>query len=84
MWEEPNIQWEIIVDYITEILSIMCPYKIVNARKTISPWLTPEIDELIREKKELVKRYKKNRNEKTLGDMRMKRDLLNSKIDKAK
>ena len=78
------MQWEIIIDYITEILSIMCPYKIVNARKTRSPWLTPEIDKLIREKKELVKRYKKNRNEKTLGDMGMKRNLLNSKIDKAK
>ena len=41
--QNPDIQWEIIFEYVKEILSIMCPYKIVNTRKKVTPWLTPDI-----------------------------------------
>ena len=43
MSTDPDIHWEIILLYVLDILSVMCPYKKVQTRKTPTPWLTPEI-----------------------------------------
>ena len=82
--EVPEIQWEIMLRNVRNILSIMCPYKRVNTRKDTTPWITQDINTLIREKRKLVKRYKMTRDPNTLIEMRHKRNELNSKIDKAK
>ena len=58
---DPNLQWEILLNVVTNILSIMCPYKRVFARKIITPWLSPEIYGAIRDKKFITKQYKLNR-----------------------
>ena len=81
---DPDMHWEIILKNIHNILSIMCPFKMVNTRKSVTPWLTPEIYRLIREKKCLVKKYKISRYPLLLRELPLKRNELNSKIDKAK
>ena len=48
---DPDAQWEIILNHIENILKVMCPYKRVNSRRNKTPWLTPEIYKAIREKK---------------------------------
>ena len=62
----------------------MCPFKKVNARKNIIPWLTPEIYKAIREKKTSVKKYKASRDPDDLREMRVYRNKVNSLIDSAK
>ena len=74
----PDNKWEIILDKIQHILTIMCPYKKVKSRKKVIPWLSPEIYKAIREKKASVKKYK------TLKEMRLARNRVNSLIDRAK
>ena len=41
-----------------DILSVMCPYKVTLVRKTPTPWITPDILNMIHEKRALIKRYK--------------------------
>ena len=55
---DPNQQWKFIYENVMEILSVMCPYKVINCRKVPTPWTTPEIFNMINEKRDLVKRYK--------------------------
>ena len=81
---DPDIHWEIILSYVLDILSIMCPYKKVQARKIPTPWLTAEINKAIREKKTLVKLYKKKRDPITLRQLKIKINYVNSLIEKAK
>ena len=58
---DPNLQLEVMLDVVLNILSIMCPFKKVFARKTIIPWLSTNIYHTIREKKILVKKYKRTK-----------------------
>ena len=81
---DPDIQWEIILEKINNILAVMCPFKKVNSRKNVIPWLTPEIYKAIREKKALVKKYKITKCPKDLKEMRVVRNRVNSLIDHAK
>ena len=62
----------------------MCPYKIVNSRKITTPWITQEIYQAIREKKIPVKKYKNEKTEIILKDLRRARNHVNSLIDKSK
>ena len=41
--QNPEIQWQIMVNHIQNILSIMCPFKRVNSRKNKKPWITQDI-----------------------------------------
>ena len=81
---DPNVQWEIILQKINDILAIMSPYKKVNTRKKTTPWLTQEIFKAMREKKILIKRYKLSRDNDLLRQLRIKRNEVNSMIDRAK
>ena len=81
---DPDVQWEIILHYVEDILSIMCPFKRVDTRRQTTPWLTPEIYKQIREKKALVKLYKINHDPELLKSIRVKRNILNSLIEKSK
>ena len=47
-------RWLFIKNLALEILSIMCPYKTIHVRTISSPWITPDIFKLIKEKQELV------------------------------
>ena len=81
----PEVQWESMIQYIRNTLSITCQFKKVNSCKTVTPWLTPEIHKLIREKILLINKYKITKiNSTTLTEMRLKRNKLNSRIDRAK
>ena len=80
----PDIQWEIILGYVKEILSVMCPYKTVNTRKKVTPWLTPEIYRAIRDKKILIKSYKSTKDPEILKQAKIKRNFVNSLIEKSK
>ena len=82
--QNPDEQWEIILGYVREILSIMCPYKRVNTRKKVTPWLTPEIYKAIREKKALVKKYKMGKDPSVFKELKIKRNYVNSLIEKSK
>ena len=82
--QNPDLQWEIILGYVQDILAVMCPYKIVDSRKKVTPWLTPAIYRAIREKKTLVKRYKLDKGPEILKELRVKRNFVNALIDKAK
>ena len=62
----------------------MCPYKKVNCRKNVIPWLTPEIYKAIREKKASVKKYKTTKDPDDLKKMCVQRNKVNSLIDRAK
>ena len=81
---DPDIRWEIILSYVLDILSVMCPYKKVQTHKTPTPWLTPEIYRAIRKKKLLVKLHKKDRDLIVLRQLKIKRNFVNSLIEKTK
>ena len=81
---DPNHQWDFILKVTTEILSVMCPYQKRAVRKTATPWLTPDIFNQIHDKRNLVKRYKQTGDQVLLREIRILRNNLNAKIDKAK
>ena len=84
MLVEPNQQWLYIYKCTIDILSVMCPFKTINVRKQSTPWITPEIFDMIKEKRNLVKLYKEFREPIILKELRILRNNLNSTIDKAK
>ena len=77
-------QWQFIKDSALEILSIMCPYKTIHVRKVPTPWITPDIYKMIKEKRDLVKTYKTYSQQDILKQLRILRNKLNTRIDKAK
>ena len=79
-----NLQWSFIYENVKEILSIMCPYKVISSRKVPTPWITPDIFNMINEKREIVKRYKATHAQDILLELRTHRNKLNTKIEKAK
>ena len=81
---DTEVQWSILIEKFRDILKIMCPYKKMNTRNKPTPWLTPEIFTLMKDKKTLIKKYKANKNEETLQMIRRARNKLNSAIDSAK
>ena len=81
---DTNDQWLFIKNLAMEILSIMCPYKTVHVRKQSTPWITPDIFRMIKEKQNTVKAYKIDKDPDILTRMRILRNELNTKIDKAK
>ena len=58
----------------------MCPYKKVQTRRKVTPWVTQEIYCAIREKQ----RYKTTGNRDTLRQAKIQRNLVNSLIYEAK
>ena len=83
-YDDPNLQWDFIYRNVLDILSIMCPYKVISARKIPTPWITPEIYNMIKERRALTKTYKVTRDSNDLQLLRVHRNKLNSAIDKAK
>ena len=81
---DPNLQWEVMLDVVLNILSIMCPFIKVFARKTIIPWLSQKIYHAIREKKTLVKKYNRTKDPDDLRNMEITRNSLNTMIKRAK
>ena len=80
----PVTQWNYMYKRIMDILAIMCPYKVVHTRIPRKKWLSPEIFELIREKRRLIKSFKLSGHPNLLNRIRKLRNKLNSSIDKAK
>ena len=80
----PEKQWEIIYDHVIEILSIMCPLKVVHTRLSRKKWLTKEIYSLIRDRKILVKQYFREKLPILLKYIRKARNVINAKVEKAK
>ena len=81
---DPNVQWEILMSNVLSILSIMCPYKNIFARKEITPWLTPEIYRTIQEKRCLLRTYKQSRDPEDLMALNILRNSLNTMVERAK
>ena len=81
---DPNVQWDIMMENILKILCVMCPIKNVYARKYITPWLTPEIYRLIRERKEWLRKYKMSQDPNDLLQAKRIRNKLNSLVDNSK
>ena len=52
--DDCNEMWDIISDYITEILSDMCPYRKIRMRKESPPWITREILETINDRNQAI------------------------------
>ena len=80
----PDDQWNIIEDKITEIMSIMCPYKKVLSRKNRPLWINQDIFRAIRERKRLLKLYRITGNNNTFRSLCILRNRVNSMIDRAK
>ena len=80
----PSIQWRFIYNEVTNILSIMCPYKRVHTRTPRKKWLNGEIFTLIRERKCLIKRWKLSKDSSILTEVCRVRNRVNSAIDNAK
>ena len=80
----PDEQWNIIEGKITDILSIMCPYKKVLTRKNRPLWINQDIFRTIRERKRLLKLYRITGNNNTFRTLCILRNRVNSMIDKAK
>ena len=83
-YQDPDIQWEIMLKYVNDILAIMCPYKMVTTRKHVTPWLNPDIYKAIKDKQNLVKAYKTTKNPDNLSKLRKVRNKINTMIEKAK
>ena len=62
----------------------MCPFKNVQTRKRVTPWISQEIYATIREKQRLIRKYKKTENYETLKLAKIQRNAVNSLIYKAK
>ena len=80
----PDDQWHIIEDKITDILSIMCPYKKVLTRKNRPLWINQDIFRAIRECKRLLKYFRITGNNNTFRSLCILRNKVNSMIDRAK
>ena len=80
----PVLQWKFIENEVTEILAIMCPYKIVHTRTPRAIWITPEIYKLIRDRKRLLKNYRLSRDPDLFQEIKIARNKVNAAIDKAK
>ena len=80
---DPNLQWTFTYDNVIDILSEMCPYRVTPVRKTPTPWITPEIFNLIHEKRSLTKQYKQTHDQNLLQELRILRHNLNTKIAKS-
>ena len=72
-----NVVW-------TSCVCWVCPFKKVNTRRKVTPWLTPEIYRAIREKNRLIKIYKVTRDPELLRAARVQRNRVNSLIERAK
>ena len=83
-YDDPNLQWDFIYRNVIDILSIMCPYKVISARKVPTPWITPEIYNMIKEKRALTKTYKATRDRNDLQLLRVHRNKVISTINSAK
>ena len=81
---DPNLQWEILLSNVLNVLSIMCPYKRVFARKEIVPWLTPEIYKALQDKKNSIKKYRDSKSSGDLTLAKIARNKANMLIEKAK
>ena len=76
--------WSFYYDKINNILSIMCPFKRYKQREQVTPWLTPEIYRLMRERDQFIKLFKVTRLQDHLFQARRYRNMVNSLISKAK
>ena len=81
---DPNLQWEILLSNVLNVLSIMCPYKRVFARKEIVPWLTPEIYKALQDKKNSIKKYRDSKSSGDLTLAKIAQNKTNMLIEKAK
>ena len=81
---DPNVQWNCIFEHVIDILSIMCPYKMISVRKSPTPWITPDIFNMINQKRALTRQYKSTRSQNDLQELRILRNKLNTSVDKAK
>ena len=57
--DDVNKMWDIIIDKIYDILSIMCPIKRVYIRSRKSPWMTPNIICYIKQRNRISKIFRK-------------------------
>ena len=57
---EPDVNrmWDLILDKINEILSVMCPMKRVYIRSNKSPWITPNIVYYINQRSRISKFFR--------------------------
>ena len=80
----PDDQWNIIEGKITDILSIMCPYKKVLTRVNPPLSIDQEIVRAIRERKRLLKFLRITANRDVFRSLCILRNRVNSMIDRAK
>ena len=80
----PEDQWNIIEDKITDILSVMCPYKKVLTRENRPLWINQEIFRAIRERKRLLKLFRITGNNDTFRSLCTLRNRVHFMIDIAK
>ena len=89
-WESFDTQINLVVQcnflyaQVLEILAIMCPFKQVHTRYPRKKWMTPRIYSLIRERKCLIRNYRKTKNPDLMGEIRSIRNQVNATIDRAK
>ena len=76
--------WSFYYDKLSSILSIMCPLKRYKQREYVTPWLTPEIYRLMRERDQFIRLFKITRSQDHLIQARRHRNVVNSLICKAK
>ena len=55
--EDLNVQWDLIINGITNYLDNVCPKKLIRIRGPCNDWITHDIKELIVEMRQLFKMY---------------------------
>ena len=79
-----NYLWNVIFSKISEILSVMCPYKNVCLREPRTPWMNPDIVKSINERKKYVRMYWRTKNQYIWEICKYLRNRCNSQVRNAK
>ena len=61
--DNPDVLWDTVINCITGILEIMCPFKNIFVRENRSPWFTQEIYESIYKRSYYVRLFRKTGNQ---------------------
>ena len=79
-----NVMWDLVVDKINDILSIMCPMKHVYIRSNKSPWITPNIIYYINQRTRICKIFRKTGSPHMFELMKFLRNKVTTLIRNAK
>ena len=82
--DDVEMMWTYFYDKVFDILSVMCPLKRFKQREFVTPWLNAEIYQMMRKRDRYIRLFRSTGNSCYLQWALLSRNIVNSKIAKAK